>query len=324
MILCKFEIINPYNLYLFIRSVRRALERFNSQVQSSQMSTSQYQPTNNYLSRQGNFHDTYTNPNRPSLMTTSTSSNNSVGYQSIIGRRRQTRNDDPNQFLIDNTSVGDAYSSSLFGNSQNPYATTNHYMNMSDEPPAIPPRFRQENYRNEEVNDQYKRYSTDDYISDNINNNNNNNNNNSNTLPRDTFIHHAYPATIINATGFRPINTHYNQQFDSYNQIPQEHDDLHDRAQSTSSTNSSDSLKQRSVQSNNIRQTMNGQQRLPPPSSISLRTNIQQNQRKTNEQTTSNKLSPDNSQSPSGIMRNEIISWFIREIIKDRKTNIDF
>ena len=147
-------------------------------------------------------------------MTTSTSSNSSLngGYQSIIGRRRYTaRSDDPNHFVMENTSVGDGYTSSIFTNSQNPYQNTNHYMNMnmSDEPPAIPPRFRRDTY---DINEPYRRHSTDEYLSENINNNNNNNSNH-------TYIHHAYPATITNSTGFRPINIHYNQ-------LPQEQDDF--------------------------------------------------------------------------------------------------
>jgi hypothetical protein len=222
-------------------------------MQNSLLSTSQYQPTNNYLPRQGNFQDSWINTNRPTLMTTSTSSTSSGGYQSIIGRRRHTtRQDDSNNYFVDNPSVGDGYSTSLFYNTQNSYPITNHYMNMSDEPPIIPPRFRRDNYRHEDINDQYRRHSTDEYLSENLNNNNNN----SHTIPRETFIHHAYPATITNSTGFRPININYNQ-------IPSEQDDLRDRAQSTSSTNSSDSLKQRS---NNIRTKMNNQQRLPPSS----------------------------------------------------------
>jgi len=246
-------------------------------MQNSLLSTSQYQPINSYLSRQGDFQDNWMNSNRPSLMTTSTSSTSSGGggggYQSIIGRRRQTRPDDPNTYFIDNPSVGDGYSSSIFSNSQ---TMTNPYMNMSNEPPVIPPRFRRENYRNDDINDQYRRHSTDEYLSENVNNNNNNP-----TGSRDVFIHHAYPATITNATGFRPINMHYNP-------LSSEQDDSHDRAQSTSSTNSSDSLKQQQQQqrSNHIRTQINNQQRLPP-SSI--------NERKTNEQIISNKLSPDNS-----------------------------
>lgn len=221
-------------------------------MQNSLLSTSQYQSTNNYLSRPGNFYES----NRPSLMTTSTSSiGGTGGYQSIIGRRRQagTRPDDLNTYLIDNSSVGDGYSSSLFVNSQNTYPMTNHYMNMSDDPPpAIPPRYRRDNntYRHEDINDQYRRHSTDEYLSENLNNNNNN----SHTLPRETFIHHAYPATITNSTGFRPINIHYNQ-------YTTEQDDVFDRAQSTSSTNSSDSYKQQ--RSNLLRSQMNNQQRIP-------------------------------------------------------------
>jgi hypothetical protein len=238
--------------------VRRALERFNSQMQNSYSSIPQYQPTNSYLSRQGNLHEPYLNSNRPTLMTTSTSSTNSggggAGYQSIIGRRRQTRYDDPNSYFVDNPSVGDGYSSSVFVNSQNPYPATHHYMNMSDEPPAIPPRFRRENYRTDDINDPHRRHSTDEYLSENINNNNNN----SHTLPRETFIHHAYPATITNATSFRPINFHYNQ-------FSSEQDDLQDRAQSTSSTNSSESLTQQQQQRlNNLRHQP---QRLPSSSS---------------------------------------------------------
>jgi hypothetical protein len=198
-------------------------------------------------------------------MATSTSSTGG-GYQSIIGRRRQTRYDDSNNYFIDNPSVGDAYSSSLFSNSHNPYPITNHYMNMSDEPPAIPPRFRRENYRHDDINDPYRRHSTDEYLSENINNNNNNH-----TLPRDAFIHHAYPATITNSTSFRPINHHYNS----------EQDDLIDCAQSTSSTNSSDSHKQQQQQ-----QRLN---HMKPPTG-----------RKINEQILSNDLPP------TGIIKNNL------------------
>lgn len=184
-------------------SVRRALERFNSRMQNSYPSMPQYQSTNNYLSRMGgNLPDSYLTSNRPTLMTTSTSSTNS-GYQSIIGRRRQTRHDDPNNYFVDNPSVGDGYSSSFFVHGQNPYSMNSHYMNMPDEPPAIPPRYR----RTDDAIDHYRRHSTDEYLSDNINTNNNNN---SQTLPRNAFIHHAYPATITNSTGFRPITTHNN------------------------------------------------------------------------------------------------------------------
>jgi hypothetical protein len=266
-------------------------------MQSSYSSTPQYQSNNSYLSRQGNFHDPYMNPTRSTLMTTSTSSTNSGGggggggYQSIIGRRRQTRYDDPNNYFVDNPNVGDGYSSSLFVNSQNSYPMNNQYMNMADEPPAIPPRFR----RNEDTIDHYRRRSTDEYLSDNINNNNNNNN--SQTLPRNAFIHHAYPATITNATGFRPINMHYNQ-------ISSEQEEFHDGAQSTSSTNSSESLIQQRL--NHLR----NEQRLPP-SSI--------NERKPNEQITGNKSSPDHSS--SGMMNYfRFISY--SNMISSRSNNI--
>ncbi|CAF3610328.1 unnamed protein product [Rotaria sordida] len=277
--------------------VRRAVERFNIQLQNSLLSTSQYQPRTNYSSN----HDPWLNTNRSTLMTTSTPScGTGGGYQSIIGRRRLTRYDDPNNFL-DQSNIGDAYSTSVFSNSQNPYLTTNHYMNISDQPPIIPPRLRRtNNYQNEDINDQYRRHSIDEYLSENINNNNNNNNNNNQSLPNDTFIHYAYPATITNTTNFRPINIDYNQQYDSTNQLSQEQDDLHDRTQSISSTNSSDSIKQqqRSGRPTNFPTQINHQQRLPPPTSI--RTNLQQNERRTNERIQSNKLSPVDTQSPLG------------------------
>ncbi|CAM4937193.1 unnamed protein product [Rotaria socialis] len=285
--------------------VRRALERFNSQIQNSLKSTAQYQPTNSYLTRSGTFQDNYFNSNQPALMTTSTSSNGSAGggYQSIIGRRRLTRYDEPNQ-LLDNPSVGDAYSSPIFANPQNTYLTNNHYMNMGDQPPVVPPRLRRPAYQNEDINDNYRRHSIDEYLAENVNNNNNNNNNSSQTLPRDPFIHYAYPATITNATSFRPINTDYNQQCDPSNQLLQEQNDLRHRTQSTSSTNSSESFKQQQQQRvarpNNIRTQINNQSRLPP-SSASTRTNIQQNDRRTNERIPSNKFSPVNPQSPQGL-----------------------
>jgi hypothetical protein len=262
-------------------------------MQSSYPSAYQYQPANNYQPRQGIVHDPYMTSNRMTTSTTSTSSGS--GYQSIIGRRRQTRHDDPSNYFVDNPSVGDAYSSSLFGNSQNSYPINNHYMNMNmnDEPPAIPPRYR----RNEEIIDHYRRHSTDDFLADNININNNNNNNNSQTLPRNAFIHHAYPATITNATGFRPINMHYNQ-------ISSEQEEFHDSAQSTSSTNSSESLIQQRL--NHLR----NEQRLPP-SSI--------NERKPNEQITGNKSSPDHSS--SGMMNYfRFISY--SNMISSRSNNI--
>ncbi|CAF0997059.1 unnamed protein product [Adineta ricciae] len=275
--------------------VRRALERFNSQVQNSMLSTPHYLPPNNYASHQGSFNDNWTNSNRSTQMTTSTSSNSSAGgYQSIIGRRRYPRHDELNNSSMDHSSIGDAYSSSLFNNS---YATANSYVNMSDEPPAIPPRFRRENYRSDDINDQYRRHSIDEYHSDNINNNNNNN-----ILPqhsRETYIHHAYPATITNTTGFRPIDIHYNQPYDSYNHIFHEHDDFHEHTHSPSSIHSSDGAKQRFARSNHIQPPTNNVHRLPPPI-VSVRTSTQPNGRKLNEQMVLSKISSNNSQSPSG------------------------
>ena len=201
--------------------IRRALDRFNNQVQNS------------YISRSNHPSDSYFTGNRSNLMTTST--NSSTGYQSIIGRRRQqqqTRHDEPNNYFVDNPSVGDGYTSSYFSNSQNAgYPTMNRYMEMPEPPPIVPPRLR----RFEDTYDQYRRHSTDEFLSENYNSNNNNNNNNSQTLSRDPFIHHAYPATITNSNGFRPINVNYHQ------------DEYFDRAQSSSSTNSSESF-QRSRQ----------------------------------------------------------------------------
>ena len=264
-------------------------------MQNSRLSTSQYQTANSYLSHQGNFSDSRMNSNHSTLMTTSTSSNSDgTGYRSIIGRRRQIRYDDPNNF-IDNKSIGDAYSSSVFVQSQNPY------MNMFEEPPVIPPRLRRVNYRNEDINDRYRRHSTDEYLSENTNNNNNNNP----TLPQETFIHYAYPATVTSTTSFRPINIDSNSQFDPYNQLSLDLEDFQDQAQSTSSTNSSDSIKQRQqrlTRLNNIQTQTNNQQRLPG-SSLFERTNIQQNGRKTNEQIISNKLSSNNPPNPSSMMR---------------------
>ncbi|CAF1512856.1 unnamed protein product [Rotaria sp. Silwood1] len=248
--------------------VRRALERFNSQLQHSLMNTPQYQPTMNGMSRpipngyprQGNFdsyyppdshqYDPWANFNR----TMPPAPNTSTGYQSIIGRRRQLRHDDN---YHDVTSVGNAYSSLVFVNSQNPYPTENNlYMNFPNEqPPAIPPRLHRDVYREQQP----------EYISENINNNNNNNNNNA-------YIHQGY-ATIPN--GFRPISHTY-MPSDSFHQY-QDDEYLRHRAQSTSSTTSSDSV-------HPIHLT---KQRLPP---TFTRTNIQQNK----------KLSADDSQSPSG------------------------
>jgi len=196
--------------------IRRALERFNCQVQNSLMTTSAYsRPT-----QPNQYYDQ--NP-RSNIMTTS------GGYQSIIGRRRQTRYDEVPTYQKDQlSSVGDGYSSSVFANPPQSY-----YMNMSNEPPApppaIPPRYRRDDY----FADPYRRYSNEDYLSENTNNNNN-----THPYGQETFIHHAYPATITNATSFRPIHIHYNQQIDPSNIYSR------DRPQSSSSTTSTDSIKQ--------------------------------------------------------------------------------
>ena len=195
--------------------VRRALERFNSQVQNSLMTNSSYSRPPG-----GHFYDQHPSTN---LMTTSATN---AGYQSIIGRRRQTRYDEPvNPLMKEHSTIGDGYSSSVFANPPQSY-----YMNMSDDvPPVIPPRYR----RDEPFNDTYRRYSTDDYLSENTNNNNN-----THPYSQENYIHHAYPATITNATSFRPIHIHYNQQYDTSNVYSR------DRTQSNSSSNSSDSVKQ--------------------------------------------------------------------------------
>lgn len=301
---CKFKIIQQYgNILLFAFSVRRALERFNSQMQNSLLTKSQYQPSNGYYSSNGGLQDPWMNSDRSSLMTSSmTSAGSSGGYQSIIGRRRQTRMDDVTSY-IDTPSVGDAYSSSIFSDGQNQYPMSNLYMNMSEQPPIIPPRLRRAN-QIEDTNDQNRRHSVDDYLSDDLNNNYNNNNNisTSQTLPRNTFIHYAYPATITTTNEFQPIDMDYNQQFESNHPLPQEQDNIRNRTQSTSSTNSTDSMQpQRPPRPTNIRTQMNSQRRLPPPS-MSIQSNIQQNERRTNERLASNKLSPTNSLSSTGIV----------------------
>ncbi|CAF3707147.1 unnamed protein product [Rotaria sordida] len=235
--------------------VRRALERFNSQMQNSLMQMPQQQQNMNGMSRtipngyprQGNLdsfypndlhpYDPWTNFNRSMPPTP----NASTGYQSIIGRRRQLRHDDN---YHDNTSVGNAYTSLLFVNSQNPYPQINNpYMNLPDEPPAIPPRLHRDVYREQQ-----------EYISENVNNNNNNNNNNA-------YIQQGY-STMPN--GFRPISHTY-MPSDSFHQF-QDDEYLRHRAQSTSSTTSSDSV-------HPIHLT---KQRLPP---TFARTNIQQNKK---------------------------------------------
>ena len=272
-------------------SVRRALDRFNSQVQNSLMTSSQYQPQSNAYIRPGNTYDPWQNPARPSLMTTSSTSG--VGYQSIIGRRRQTRYDDTNQMFKDNSSIGDGYSASVFGNAPEPMA--HHYMNMPEEPPALPPRYRRDPYRTDDSADSYRRHSVDDYLSENTNNNN------SNAYPQESYIHHAYPATITNATSFRPINIHYNQQYEPYPQYSQEQEDFRDRAQSTSSTNSSESAKLASARPGHLRLASNNQQRYPS-SATSTRTTMQSNGRQPLDQRSTSKISPETPQAPAGTL----------------------
>ena len=252
------------------------------------MTSSQYQPQSNAYIRQGNAYDPWPNSSRPSAMTTS--SNSGVGYQSIIGRRRQTRYDDTNQPFKDNLSIGDGYSASVFGNAPDPMG--HHYMNMPDEPPAIPPRSRRDPYRAEDMGDSYRRHSVDDYLSENTNNNN------SNAYPQESYIHHAYPATITNATSFRPINIHYNQQYEPYHQYSQEQEDFRDRAQSATSTNSSESAKPVSARPSQLRLASNNQQRYPS-SAISTRTTMHSNGRKSSDQRNASKLSPETPQTPS-------------------------
>lgn len=183
--------------------VRRALERFNCQMQNSLMSMSQHstmlnrQFQNGYLSQEPYQHETWTNPTRPPATST--------GYQSIIGRRRQVRHDDG---YHDHTSIGNGYSSSLFLNNQ-PYST------YSDETNFHPPHFHRDPYHEQQ-----------DYLSENFNNNNNNNH------------LYAYNNGMIN--GFQPINHQYIPP--EYYQQYQDDELLRHRAQSTSSTTSSDSI----------------------------------------------------------------------------------
>jgi hypothetical protein len=174
-------------------------------------------------------------------------SNTNTGYQSIIGRRRQMRHD---EIYHD---IGNGYSTLM--NPQNAYPMANPYMNFPDEPPMIPPRLHRDFYHEQQQQE---------YLTENINNNNNNNNH--------PFIHHAYPATT---NGFRPINYQYIPS-DSFHQL-QEDEYLRHRAQSTSSTTSSESL-------HPIRLI---HQRLPP---TAVRTNIQQN----NSQLPSGEVTPSN------------------------------
>ena len=202
------------------------------------MTMSHHQPSNNYMSRQysngypprqGSF-DTFqhldpqwNNGNRsmapPPLQPLQPASGTSTGYQSIIGRRRQMRNDDS---FHDHTSVGNGYSSSLFINSQNSYP----YMNYSDEPPAIPPRLHRDLYHEQQ---QQQQQLQQEYLCENLNNNNNNG-----------YIHHVYPGGTMN--GYHPVN-HQFIPGDYYQQI-QDEEYLRHRAQSTSSNTSSDSVNQ--------------------------------------------------------------------------------
>lgn len=225
--------------------IRRALERFNSKVQSSLMSTSQY-PTSssNVYSRNEPNNDFWSNRstsnNNNNYNNYSNGNANSLGYQSIIGRRRQTRYDERPSIFRDQTSVGDGYTSSMFVNAQQIYPSNgNHFENSFDEPPpAIPPRFRRENYRNDEL---FRRHSTDDFLSENVNNNNNSSN-----YGQDSFVHHAYPATVTtNATSFRPIQIHYNHQYSS-----QENNDQHRQNFSPFSTDSSEVFHSNAAQRN--------------------------------------------------------------------------
>ncbi|CAM4740130.1 unnamed protein product [Rotaria magnacalcarata] len=235
--------------------VRRALERFNCQMQNSLMTMSQCQPNTNGLyrqnsngyPRQSNFdsfyptdpqpNDPWTNFNRPMQPSPASAT---TGYQSIIGRRRQLRHDD---IYHDTSTVGNGYSSSAFINGI--------YMNFSDEPPALPPRLHRDLFQEQQ-----------EYLCENVNNNNNNN----------LSMQQVYPT---GPNGFRPINQSY-MPSDSFHQF-QDEEYLRHRAQSTSSTTSSDSA-------HPIR--LNKQQ-LPP---TFTRTNIPQNK----------KISPDDSQVPSG------------------------
>ena len=224
-----------FHFYLF--SIRRALERFNSKVQTSLMTNSQYQPSSMTYARSEQAQDPWMNSfNRSN--TTNTSTSNGVGYQSIIGRRRQGRFDDRTNGFKDQVSVGNGYSSSVFANPSNFYTSNDQYGQIMDEPPAIPPRYRRDNYR---IDDFVRRHSIDEYLSENINNNNN-----SHGYGHEAFIHHAYPATITNATSFRPINIHYNPQYDSQHPHGQEQTNFRDQTHSSLSTDSSDSVLQSS------------------------------------------------------------------------------
>ena len=193
---------------------------------------------------------------------------NSCGYQSIIGRRRQMRQD---EMFFDNTSVGNGYSSSLFlNNSNNPAALiASHYVNMSDDqPPIIPPRYSRDNY-----------YHSQDYLSENMNNNNNSN--------HSAYLNNPNLYPSIN-NGFRPINNTYPPP-DAFQNYPDD-EYLRHRAQSTSSTTSSDSV-------NPIRLI---HQRLPP---TMTRTNLPPKRSFVHEQCEMNNVpssNPSYGNNPSG------------------------
>ena len=160
---------------------------------------------------------------RGSHLTNGSSGANGTGYQSIIGRRRQMRYDDG---YFDTTSVGNGYSSSLFINAPNPHLMPNHFMGMPDEPsPMVTPRFTRDPY-----GDQV------DYVCENVNNNNSNN-----PMQHQGYMNQphgtAYPSS---GHGFRTINQAY-PSADVYQQY-QDEDYLRHRAQSTSSTTSSESV----------------------------------------------------------------------------------
>lgn len=200
------------------------------------------QMSHGYLSRPGNFEsfhpmdlqqpEGWAQGNRPMPP----ASNTATGYQSIIGRRRQLRHDD---VYYDTNSVGNGYSSSLFVTTQN----SNPYMNLPDEPPAIPPRLHRDLYHEQQ-----------EYLSANMNNNNNNNGH-----PHG-FVQHPYAGGMGN--GFHPSN-HQHIPGDYFQPMPPE-EYLRHRAQSTSSNTSSDSINQVRLM----------QQRIPP---TSARTNLPQN-----------------------------------------------
>ena len=108
-------------------------------------------------------------------------------------------------------------------------------------------------------------------------------------------------ATVTNATNFRPINADSNPQFDSFNQFNQEHENVFKRAESASSTNSSDSTKQRQriARTNNPRAQTNHHQGLP----LSTRTKPYQNGSSINEQILTNKSTLNRSQDSAGRIR---------------------